>query len=88
MPDKSDIQITLFVRHEKTGRYAFNAKRCSPPNALVVDPAEARERGYPLKCWALIFRQPCCTLEPAPFPMLTLLGIVRYFLRAKSWFDD
>jgi hypothetical protein len=27
--------------------------------ALGVDPAEARDRGYPLKCWALIFRQPC-----------------------------
>jgi hypothetical protein len=26
MPEKSEYQITLFIRDEKTGRYAFNAK--------------------------------------------------------------
>jgi len=46
MPENSDNQITLFIRDEKTGRYAFNAKALK---ALGVDPAEARERGYPLK---------------------------------------
>jgi hypothetical protein len=46
MPEKSDYQIALFVRDEKTGRHAFNAKALK---ALGVDPAEARERGYPLQ---------------------------------------
>jgi hypothetical protein len=46
MPEKSEHLITLFIRDEKTGRYAFNAKALK---ALGVDPAEARERGYPLK---------------------------------------
>ena len=45
MPEKSNNQITLFIRDEKTGRYAFNAKALKAPG---VD-AEARERGYPLK---------------------------------------
>jgi hypothetical protein len=45
MPEKPDNQITLFIRDE-TGRYAFNARALK---ALGVDPAEARERGYPLK---------------------------------------
>ena len=43
MPEKPDNQITLFIRDEKTGRYAFNARALK---ALGVDPAEARERGY------------------------------------------
>ena len=46
MPKHLDDQITLFIRDEKTGRYAFNAKALK---ALGVDPAMARERGYPLK---------------------------------------
>jgi hypothetical protein len=46
MPEKSEHLITLFIRDEKTGRYAFDAKALK---ALGVDPAEARERGYPLK---------------------------------------
>jgi hypothetical protein len=46
MPERSEHQISLFIRDEKTGRYAFNAKALK---ALGVDPAEARERGYPLK---------------------------------------
>jgi hypothetical protein len=41
-----DHQITLFIRDEKTGRYAFNSKALK---ALGVDPAAARERGYSLK---------------------------------------
>jgi hypothetical protein len=45
VPEKSEHQITLFVRDEKTGRYAFNARALK---ALGVDPVEARERGYPL----------------------------------------
>ena len=44
MSEKSDIEITL-IRDEKAGRYAFNAKALQ---ALGVDPAEARERVYPL----------------------------------------
>lgn len=46
MSEKSDIEITLFIRDEKAGRYAINAKALQ---ALGVDPAEARERVYPLK---------------------------------------
>ena len=46
MPENSDNQITLFIRDEKTGRYAFNAKALK---ALGVDADEARERGYSLK---------------------------------------
>jgi hypothetical protein len=42
VPEKSEHQITLFVRDEKTGRYAFNARALK---ALGVDPVEARERG-------------------------------------------
>ena len=46
MPEKSDTQIALFIRDEKTGRYTFNAKALK---ALGFDPAAARERGYQLK---------------------------------------
>jgi hypothetical protein len=46
MPQNSDNQITLFIRDEKTGRRAFNPKALK---ALGVDPAVARELGYPLK---------------------------------------
>jgi len=46
MPKHLDDQITLFIRDEKTGRYAFNAKALK---ALGVDPAVARQRGYTLK---------------------------------------
>jgi hypothetical protein len=41
-----DDQITLFVRNERTGRYVFNAQALE---ALGIDPAEARDRGYSLK---------------------------------------
>ena len=46
MPEESNKQISLFIRDEKTGRYAFNVKALQ---ALGVDPAEAVDRGYPLK---------------------------------------
>jgi hypothetical protein len=46
MPKHLDDQIALFIRDGKTGRYAFNAKASK---ALGVDPAIARELGYPLK---------------------------------------
>jgi hypothetical protein len=46
MPQSSDNQIALFIRDEKTGRHAFNTKALK---ALGIDPALARERGYPLK---------------------------------------
>ena len=46
MPQKSANQIILFIRDEKTGRYAFNSKALK---ALGIDPAEARQRGYPIK---------------------------------------
>jgi hypothetical protein len=46
MPQKPDNQIALFIRDDKTGRYAFNAKALI---ALGLDPEEARERGYALK---------------------------------------
>ena len=46
MPQNSDNQIALFIRDEKTGRYAFNTKALK---VLGIDPAVARERGYPLK---------------------------------------
>ena len=46
MPEHSDSQIALFIRDEKTGRYTFNARALK---VLGIDPAAARERGYPLK---------------------------------------
>ena len=46
MAENRDIQITLFIRDEKTGRYTFNPKALK---ALGIDPAVARELGYPLK---------------------------------------
>jgi hypothetical protein len=42
---KSDEEIDLFVRDEQSGRFLINAKALQ---ALGIDPAEARERGYPL----------------------------------------
>jgi hypothetical protein len=39
-------QIALFVRDEKTKWRAFNAEALK---ALGIKPAEARDRGYPLK---------------------------------------
>jgi hypothetical protein len=46
MLQNSDNQIALFIRHEKTGRHAFNPKALK---ALGVDPVIARELGYPVK---------------------------------------
>jgi hypothetical protein len=46
VPQNSDNQFALFIRDEKTGRRAFNTKAL---RALGIDPAAARERGYPLK---------------------------------------
>jgi hypothetical protein len=46
MQENSDDQIALFVRDEATGRLAFNARA---QKALGIDPAEARDRGYPLQ---------------------------------------
>lgn len=46
MTEKSDNQISLFIRDEKSGRYAFNSKALK---ALGVDPTEACERGYALE---------------------------------------
>ena len=45
MQENSDNQIVLFVRDESTGRRAFNQQALK---ALGIDPAEARDRGYPL----------------------------------------
>jgi hypothetical protein len=46
MPEKPDDQIALFIRGQKAGRYAFNAKALK---AMGLDPTEALERGYSLK---------------------------------------
>ena len=46
MQQNPDDQIALFVRDETTGWRAFNVQALK---ALGVDPAEARDRGYPLK---------------------------------------
>jgi hypothetical protein len=45
MKENSDDQLTLFIRDESTGRRAFNAQALT---ALGIDPAEARDQGYPL----------------------------------------
>ena len=45
MQKNPDDQIALFVRDETTGRRAFNARALE---ALGIEPAEARDRGYPL----------------------------------------
>jgi hypothetical protein len=41
-----DNQIALFIRDDTTGRYVFNAQAL---RALGIDPAVARDRGYPPK---------------------------------------
>jgi hypothetical protein len=46
MPENPDNQFALFVCDETTGRHAFNAQALK---ALGVEPAEARDRGYPLE---------------------------------------
>jgi hypothetical protein len=46
MQENSEDQIALFVRDGTTGRRAFNAQALK---ALDIEPAEARDRGYPLK---------------------------------------
>ena len=46
MQENSDNQIALFVRDETAGRRAFNGLALK---ALGIDPAEARDRSYPLK---------------------------------------
>jgi len=43
---KSDEEICLFVRDERTGGLLFNAKALQ---ALGINPAEAQQRGYPLQ---------------------------------------
>jgi hypothetical protein len=45
MQKKSDNQHDLFTRDERSGRLAFNARAIK---ALGIDPAEARDRGYPI----------------------------------------
>jgi len=45
MQQQFDNKIALFVRDERTGRYAFNAHALK---ALGIDAAEARDRGYSL----------------------------------------
>jgi hypothetical protein len=44
--ENTDDQIALFVRDERTGRHAFNAKGL---RAMGIEPAEALDRGYRLK---------------------------------------
>ena len=46
MQENPSDQIALFVRDETTRRRAFNAQALK---ALGIEPAEARDRGYPLK---------------------------------------
>jgi hypothetical protein len=46
MQENSENQIVLFVRDDRTGRHVFNVRALK---ALGIDPAEARDRGYPLK---------------------------------------
>jgi hypothetical protein len=45
MQKKSDNQHDLFTRDERSGRLAFNARAIK---ALGIDPAQARDRGYPI----------------------------------------
>jgi hypothetical protein len=46
MERKSDEEICLFVRDERTGHFLFNAKAL---RALGINPVEAQQRGYPMK---------------------------------------
>jgi hypothetical protein len=46
MERKSEEGISLFVRDERTGRFLLNAKALQ---ALGINLAEARQRGYPMK---------------------------------------
>jgi hypothetical protein len=45
MRENSENQIALFIRDDRTGRHLFNVQALK---ALGIDPAEARDRGYPL----------------------------------------
>jgi hypothetical protein len=45
MRENSENQIALFIRDDRTGRQVFNLQALK---ALGIDPAEARDRGYPL----------------------------------------
>jgi hypothetical protein len=44
MENRSDEEISLFVRDNRTGRFLYNARALQ---ALGIDPAEAQRRGYP-----------------------------------------
>jgi hypothetical protein len=46
MERKPEREICLFVRDEQTRRFLFNVKALQ---ALGVNGAEARQRGYPIK---------------------------------------
>jgi hypothetical protein len=45
MERKSDEEISLFVRDGQTRRFLYNVRALQ---ALGINPAEARERGYPM----------------------------------------
>ena len=46
MKPKSDEKICLFVRDEHSGHFLFNPMALQ---ILGINPAEARQRGYPIK---------------------------------------
>jgi hypothetical protein len=41
-----DQEVCLFLRNEQSGRFLFNPTALQ---ALGINPAEARQRGYPIK---------------------------------------
>jgi hypothetical protein len=45
MDRKSDEEISLFVRHEQTGRFLYNDMALQ---VLGLDPAQLQQRGYPV----------------------------------------
>jgi hypothetical protein len=48
---ESSGKICLFVRDEQTGRFLYNAEALQ---ALGINPAEAQQRGYPIREQALV----------------------------------
>ena len=86
--ENSDDQIALFVRDERTGRRVFNLQALK---ALGIDPAEARDRGYPLKgldesdLAACTSRPLCCRWPLSRERRLRFAPAWLFVFRKRAW---